>query len=62
MSLPPVEQIRKELGKMNSNQAESEKNRQDLKIILAAELFSKLPEQEQDAIIAQIEALLLHEQ
>lgn len=47
---------------MNSNQAESEKNRQDLKIIFAAELFSKLPEQEQDTIIAQIEALLLHEQ
>ena len=32
-----------------------------LKTILAAELFSKLSEAEQDMIISQLKALLLHE-
>lgn len=46
---------------MNSRKADCTHDTQELKIIFAAELFSKLPEQEQDAIIAQIEALLSHE-
>ncbi|MBR2943355.1 MAG: hypothetical protein IKB82_08155 [Clostridia bacterium] len=33
-----------------------------LKTILAAELFSKLTEQEQDEIISQLKALLSHEE
>ncbi|MCM1439201.1 MAG: hypothetical protein NC131_08365 [Roseburia sp.] len=35
--------------------------RPSLKTIFAAELFSKLSDEDQDIIIAQIEALLLHE-
>lgn len=46
---------------MNSRKADCTQDTQELKIIFAAELFSKLPEQEQDAIIAQIKALLSHE-
>lgn len=33
----------------------------ELKVILAAELFSKLSEEQQDYIIIQIKALLSHE-
>ena len=61
MSLSPAAYIRKEPKKMNSRKADCTHDTQELKIIFAAELFSKLPEQEQDAIIAQIEALLSHE-
>lgn len=61
MSLPPVVYTRKELEKMNGEKRTDDQNRQELKVIFAAELFSKLPEREQDAIIAQIEALLSHE-
>lgn len=38
-----------------------EKPRPDLKTIFAAELFSKLPEDEQNFIVEQIKALLSHE-
>lgn len=47
---------------MNSEKANCTPNPENLKIIFAAELFSKLPEQGQDAIIAQIKALLSHEE
>lgn len=67
MSVPPVvyirvAYIRKELERMTAEQGNSVQNQQALKIIFASELFSKLAEQDQDAIIAQIEALLSREE
>lgn len=46
---------------MDSKKADCTQTSQELKIIFVAELFSKLPAKDQDAVIAQIEALLSHE-
>lgn len=46
---------------ISSKQKNSERPYPDLKVIFAAELFSKLPKDKQVIVIEQIKALLLHE-
>lgn len=49
------------MGNVVCTQESNDRDHPSLKVIFAAELFSKLNTEDQDVIIAQIEALLSHE-
>ena len=62
MAVLPVADRKKGAGYIMSIKIKSEAEKVvTLKTLLAAELFSKLPEVDQDRIISQIKALLSHE-